>query len=71
MKNLDKIIEVRAKEILKVRRIKFILDFINYVIDKYSFLIQSVRTERGHENSIGMLKIRVSETFILSLGPLN
>ena len=29
MKNLDKIIEARANEILRVRRIKFILDFIS------------------------------------------
>ena len=29
MKNFDKIIEVRANEILRVRRIKFILDFIS------------------------------------------
>ena len=49
MKNLDKIIEVRAKEILKVRRIKFILDFIKYVIDKFPFRIHTVKTERRHD----------------------
>ncbi len=49
MKNLNKVIEARANEILRVRRIKFILDFIDYVIDKFPFRIHTLRTDRGHE----------------------
>ena len=49
MKNLNKVIEARVNEILRVRRIKFILDFIDYVIDKFPFRIHTLRTDRGHE----------------------
>ena len=61
-----KFLTFKGKRGEKVLRFKFTaIDFIDHIVEKFSFRIREVRTYNGHEfqeNSIGMLKILGSGT---------
>jgi IS30 family transposase len=40
---------VRALKIYRRHTQANAIDFINYVVDKFPFRIQTIRTDRGHE----------------------
>ena len=45
MKNIDSLIEKKAKELINHRRKLFVIEWI----EKFPFRIHTVRTDRGHE----------------------
>ena len=46
---IDDATRVRALKIYKRHTQKSAIDFIDYVVEKFPFRIQTIRTDRGHE----------------------
>jgi methylphosphotriester-DNA--protein-cysteine methyltransferase len=64
MKNFNKVIEARAKEILRIRRIKFILDFISksktsvtQELEDFGFQSQPIMIGRKSMNKMAEMNI--------------
>ena len=50
---IDDATRIRALKVYKRHTQKNEIDFVNYVIDKFPFRIQQIRTDRGHEFQAG------------------
>ncbi len=50
---IDDATRIRALKVYKRHTQKNAIDFVNYVIDKFPFRIQQIRTDRGHEFQAG------------------
>ena len=67
---IDDATRVRALKIYKRHTQKSAIDFIDYVVEKFPFRIQTIRTDRGHEFQVAGLAILgpVSELAFLADG---
>ena len=62
---IDDATRVRALKIYKRHPQKSAIDFIDYVVEKFPFRIQTIRTDRGHEfqaRPAGMLQTKAWNT---------